>query len=58
MVSTVAIGEIFHGRLVVLMNPKDMHEHASKAGEPLDITSHFQNQVDEELRTAFRGSTL
>jgi hypothetical protein len=57
MVSTIAIGNL-HGRLVVLMNPKDMHEHASKAGEPLDITSHFQNQVDEELRTAFRGSTL
>jgi len=49
---------IFHGRRVVLMNPHDMNEHGWKAGELLDITSHFrngdQNDGKEELRVAPR----
>lgn len=43
---------IFHGRRVVLIHPKDMEEHGWKAGDKLDITSHFQNNGKEELRTA------
>jgi molybdopterin-dependent oxidoreductase alpha subunit len=45
---------IFHGRRVVLMNLQDMNEHGWKAGELLDITSHFRNDGKEELRTAPR----
>ena len=45
---------IFHGRRVVLMNPLDMEEHDWKAGERLDITSHFRSDNKEELRTAPR----
>jgi molybdopterin-dependent oxidoreductase alpha subunit len=47
---------IFHGRRVVLMNPDDMQQHGWKAGELLDITSHFRNGInkDEELRRAPR----
>jgi anaerobic selenocysteine-containing dehydrogenase len=43
---------IFHGRRVVLMNPDDMNEHGWKAGERLDITSHFRIDGKDELRTA------
>jgi molybdopterin-dependent oxidoreductase alpha subunit len=45
---------IFHGRRVVLINPDDMKEHGWKAGDRLDITSHFKNHGEEELRIAPR----
>ena len=49
---------IVHGRRVVLINPHDMNERGWKAGELLDITSHFrngdQNDGKEELRVAPR----
>lgn len=45
---------IFHGRRVVLINPDDMKEHGWKAGECLDITSHFQDNGTEQLRSAPR----
>ncbi len=47
---------IFHGRRVVLMNLDDMKEQGWKAGELLDITSHFRSdsKEEEELRTARR----
>ncbi len=45
---------IFHGRRVVLINPEDMKEHGWKAGDRLDITSHFRANGNEELRTAPR----
>jgi len=45
---------IFHGRRVVLINPKDMDEHGWKPGDRLDITSHFRANGKEELRTAPR----
>jgi molybdopterin-dependent oxidoreductase alpha subunit len=45
---------IFHGRRVVLMNPDDLNEHGWKTGDLLDITSHFRNGGDQELRTAPR----
>jgi molybdopterin-dependent oxidoreductase alpha subunit len=43
---------VFHGRRVVLINPEDMKEHGWKAGDRLDITSHFSHAGREELRTA------
>jgi molybdopterin-dependent oxidoreductase alpha subunit len=45
---------IFHGRRVVLLNPDDMKEHGWKAGDRLDITSHFLNRGQDELRLARR----
>jgi molybdopterin-dependent oxidoreductase alpha subunit len=45
---------IFHGRRVVLMNPDDMQESGWGAGQLLDITSHFRNGGNEELRRAPR----
>jgi anaerobic selenocysteine-containing dehydrogenase len=45
---------IFHGRRVVLMNADDIKDHGWKAGDRLDITSHFQNSGKEELRGAPR----
>ena len=45
---------IFHGRRVVLMNPDDIKDNGWKAGDRLDITSHFQNSGKEELRSAPR----
>jgi len=45
---------IFHGRRVVLMNPDDLNEHGWKRGDLLDITSHFRNGGNYELRTAPR----
>lgn len=45
---------VFHGRRVVLINPDDMKEHGWKAGDFLDITSHFRNGGAEELRFAPR----
>ena len=45
---------VFHGRRVVLINPEDVREHGWKAGDRLDITSHFWNEGREELRTAER----
>ncbi len=45
---------IFHGRRVVLMNTDDINEQGWKAGEQLNITSHFFNDGKEELRTAAR----
>jgi len=45
---------IFHGRRVVLLNPADMTESGWKAGDRLDITSHFMNRSREEKRTALR----
>ena len=43
---------IFHGRRVVLINPVDMKEQGWKAGDLLDITSHFRNGGSDEVRTA------
>jgi molybdopterin-dependent oxidoreductase alpha subunit len=45
---------IFEGRRVVLMNADDMRTHGWKAGELLDITSHFCNNGKEERRMAPR----
>ncbi len=45
---------VFHGRRVVFMNPNDLKDHGWKAGDRLDITSHFQNNGKEELRMAPR----
>lgn len=45
---------IFHGRRVVLINPEDMKELGWKAGDQLDITSHFRIDSKEELRRAPR----
>jgi len=45
---------IFHGRRVVLMHPEDIKVHGWKAGDRLDITSHFRANGNEELRTAQR----
>lgn len=45
---------IFEGRRVVLMNANDMSGHGWKAGEQLDITSHFHSNGNEELRRAPR----
>ena len=45
---------IFHGRRVVLINPDDMREQGWRAGECVDITSHFCNNGTEELRYAPR----
>jgi anaerobic selenocysteine-containing dehydrogenase len=43
---------IFNGRRVVMLNPEDMKEHGWRAGEQLDITSHFRDGGKEELRQA------
>lgn len=43
---------IFRGRRVVLVNPDDMHQHGWKAGDRLDITSHFCNGTTQERRIA------
>ncbi len=48
---------IFQGRRVVLMNSEDLREGGWKAGDLLDITSHFRdpaNSDHEELRRAPR----
>jgi molybdopterin-dependent oxidoreductase alpha subunit len=45
---------VFHGRRVVLINYEDMKERGWKAGDRLDITSHFRKDGREELRTAPR----
>jgi anaerobic selenocysteine-containing dehydrogenase len=45
---------IFNGRRVVLLNLDDMQEHGWKAGDLLDITSHFRKNGKEELRRAPR----
>jgi molybdopterin-dependent oxidoreductase alpha subunit len=45
---------VLHGRRVVLMNSDDMKERGWKAGDRLDITSHFLKDGVEELRTALR----
>lgn len=45
---------IFHGRRVVFLHPDDMKEHGWRAGDRLDITSHFRSNGREELRTAPR----
>jgi len=38
----------------VLINPHDMKEQGWKAGDRLDITSHFCNEGKDELRAARR----
>ena len=43
---------VFHGRRVVLINADDLQETGYKAGEQLDLTSHFRNNNREEVRTA------
>jgi molybdopterin-dependent oxidoreductase alpha subunit len=43
---------IFHGRRVVLINEYDLKELGWKAGDRVDITSHFQQGGKEELRRA------
>jgi molybdopterin-dependent oxidoreductase alpha subunit len=45
---------IFNGRRVVLLNAADMKEHGWKAGDLLDITSHYRNNGKLELRRAPR----
>lgn len=45
---------IFHGRRVVLLNADDMKSNGWKAGDRLDITSHFRNGSSNETRTALR----
>jgi molybdopterin-dependent oxidoreductase alpha subunit len=45
---------VFHGRRVVLMNSEDIAEGGWKAGDRLDITSHFSGAAGEERRTALR----
>jgi molybdopterin-dependent oxidoreductase alpha subunit len=45
---------IFNGRRVVLLNAADMKEHGWKAGDLLDITSHYSNNGKLELRRAPR----
>jgi len=45
---------IFNGRRVVLLNAADMKGHGWKAGDLLDITSHYQNNGKLELRRAPR----
>ncbi len=49
---------IFRGRRVVLLNPADMKENGWKAGDHLDITSHFQKNGQEELRLAPRFAAV
>jgi molybdopterin-dependent oxidoreductase alpha subunit len=41
---------IYNGRRVIFMNPMDMAEAKLQQGQPVDITSHFQDQE----RTAYR----
>jgi molybdopterin-dependent oxidoreductase alpha subunit len=41
---------IYNGRRVLFMNPMDMAEAKLQQGQPVDITSHFQ----EQERTAYR----
>ena len=43
---------IYNGRRVLLLNPEDMKGQGWKAGDQLDITSHFRNEGKEELRQA------
>ncbi len=43
---------IYNGRRVLLLNAEDMKAQGWKAGEQLDITSHFRNGGKEELRRA------
>ena len=45
---------IFNGRRVILLNAADMREHGWKAGDLLDITSHYHNNGKLELRRAAR----
>lgn len=45
---------IFNGRRVVLLNADDMEEQGWEAGAHLDITSHYYNNGNEELRKALR----
>lgn len=45
---------IFNGRRVVLLNADEMREHGWKAGDLLDITSHYYKNGKEELRRAPR----
>lgn len=45
---------IFHGRRVVLMNAEDMRGQGWKAGDLVDITSHFASGDKIELRVAPR----
>jgi anaerobic selenocysteine-containing dehydrogenase len=45
---------VYNGRRVVFMNPADIAEHGWKAGDRLDITSHFSGANAEERRTALR----
>jgi molybdopterin-dependent oxidoreductase alpha subunit len=45
---------VFHGRRVVLMNPEDIADGGWRAGDRLDITSHFWGAAGEERRTALR----
>src|SRR5215469_5269336 len=43
---------IYNGRRVLLLNPEDMKGQGWRAGDQLDITSHFRNGGQEELRQA------
>src|SRR4029077_2973948 len=45
---------IFNGRRVVFLNPRDIKERGWRAGDLLDITSHFRSGGKEELRQAPR----
>ena len=48
---------IFHGRRVVLINDDDLKESGWKAGDRVDITSHFQQDGKRNCggRTALRS---
>lgn len=45
---------IFNGRRVVFLNANEMREQGWKAGDMLDITSHYERGGKEELRKALR----
>jgi anaerobic selenocysteine-containing dehydrogenase len=45
---------VFHGRRVVFIHPQDMKDRGWKAGDRLDITSHFRGAGKAETRTAPR----
>ncbi len=45
---------IFHGRRVIFIHPEDLKELGCKAGDRLDITSHYLNHGNEEKRMAPR----
>jgi anaerobic selenocysteine-containing dehydrogenase len=45
---------VSHGRRVIFLNAKDMRERGWKAGDLLDITSHFQGE--QRVARSFRAA--